>query len=48
MVQKYKENSTILQEQSDLKQLYLSRDDLQKQKTPVVLTQDQLFSQLSK
>jgi hypothetical protein len=44
----YKENSTILQEQSDLKQLYLSRDDLQKQKTPVVLTQDQLFSQLSK
>lgn len=44
----YKEKTTILQEQSDLKQLYLSRDELQQRREPITLTQDQLFSQLSK
>ena len=44
----YKERTTILQEQSDLKQLYLSRDELQQRNEPITLTQDQLFSQLSK
>ena len=44
----YKEKTTILQEQSDLKQLYLSRDELQQRREPITLTQDQLFSQLTK
>jgi len=44
----YKSQSTILNENSDLKDLYLSREDLQKKRDPVIVTQDQLFSHLSK
>ena len=44
----YKERSTMLQEQSDLKELYLSRDELQQRIDPITLTQDQLFSKLAK
>ena len=40
----YKDNSTFIHEQSDLKQLYLSREDLSKKYEPITLTQDQLFS----
>tara|TARA_A100001015_G_scaffold217938_1_gene244919 strand:+ start:1730 stop:2227 length:498 start_codon:yes stop_codon:yes gene_type:complete len=44
----YKESSTILNENSDLKNLYLTREELQQKREPVVLTQDQLFSHLAK
>ncbi len=44
----YKDNATILNEKSDLKQLYLSREDLQSKRDPLTLTQDQLFSSLAK
>ena len=44
----YKDSSTILNENSDLKNLYLTREELQQKREPVVLTQDQLFSQLAK
>lgn len=47
-MKQYKDNDTFLHEQSDLKQLYLSREELNKVKTPVTLTQDELFNQLSK
>jgi len=40
----YKDGSTLAHEQSDLKQLYLSREDLSERQKPVTLTQDQLFS----
>ena len=38
----------MLQEQSDLKELYLSRDELHQRTEPLTLTQDQLFSKLAK
>ena len=44
----YKDSSTILNENSDLKDLYLTRESLEKKREPVVLTQDQLFSHLAK
>ena len=44
----YKSQSTLIDENSDLKDLYLTREDLQKKHDPIVLTQDQLFSHLSK
>jgi hypothetical protein len=44
----YKTPETVLQEHSDLKQLYLSREELQNKKAPITITQDQLFSALSK
>ena len=44
----YKNPETVLQEQSDLKQLYLSREELQGKREPITLTQDQLFSTISK
>ncbi len=44
----YKDSSTILHENSDLKDLYLTREDLQNKKEPITLTQDQLFSHLGK
>ena len=44
----YKDQSTIINENSDLKNLYLSREDLNSRFQPVSLTQDELFSNLSK
>jgi hypothetical protein len=44
----YKDQSTILNEKSDLKNLYLSREELSNRSQPVILTQDELFSKLSK
>jgi len=44
----YKHSSTILNENSDLKDLYLTREDLQNKREPVTLTQDQMFSHLGK
>ena len=44
----YKDRGTILNEKSDLKDLYLSRDELQSKFQPVTLTQDELFHKISK
>ena len=44
----YKDRSTILNEKSDLKGLYLSREELQSKFQPVTLTQDELFNKMSK
>ena len=44
----YKDKSTVLNEQSDLKQLYLTKEQLDNKKKPVTLTQEQLFSSLAK
>lgn len=44
----YKDQATILNENSDLKNLYLSREELSSRYEPVTLTQDQLFSNLTK
>jgi hypothetical protein len=44
----YKDQETILNEKSDLKNLYMSRDELQSRFEPVTLTQEQLFSKLAK
>lgn len=44
----YKHQNTLLNENSDLKELYLSREDLNKKFEPVTFTQDQLFSNLAK
>lgn len=43
----YKDQSTIINEKSDLKNLYLSRDDLNNKFQPLSITQDELFSKLS-
>lgn len=43
----YKHPNTILNEKSDLKELYLSKEELQKRKDPVTITQDRLFSNLT-
>ncbi len=43
----YKNQSTILSENNDLKNLYLSRDELNSQFQPVTLTQAELFSKLA-
>ena len=40
----YKTSQTLANEKSDLKQLYLSREELNKRKQPVTITQDELFS----
>ena len=44
----YKDQSTIINEKSDLKNLYLSRDELNSNFQPVTITQDELFSNLAK
>jgi hypothetical protein len=44
----YKDQSTIINEKSDLKNLYLSRDELNSHFKPVSLTQNELFSNLAK
>ena len=44
----YKDRSTLLNEKSDLKNLYLSRDELQSKFQPITLTQDELFNKMSK
>ena len=44
----YKDQSTIINEKSDLKNLYLSRDELNSKFQPVTMTQDELFSKLAK
>lgn len=44
----YKDRGTILNEMSDLKDIYLSREDLQSKFQPVTLTQDELFHKMSK
>ena len=41
-------SNQIINENSDLKNLYLTREELQQKREPVVLTQDQLFSRLAK
>jgi len=43
----YKDQSTFTNEQSDLKNLYLSRDDLNNRFQPLSITQDELFSKLA-
>ena len=44
----YKDQSTIINENSDLKNLYLTREELSSRYEPVTLTQDQLFSKVAK
>ena len=44
----YKESNTLANEKSDLKQLYLTKEELQKKYEPVTVTQDALFAQLGK
>ena len=44
----YKDPSIIQTEQSDLKKLYLSREELSSRHEPQTLTQEQLFSYMSK
>ena len=44
----YKHQNTLLNESSDLKELYLSREELSKKLEPVTFTQEQIFSNLAK
>ena len=44
----YKDQSTIINENSDLKNLYLTREELSSRYEPVTLTQEQLFSKIAK
>lgn len=44
----YKNQGTLLNENSDLKELYLTRDELNDKFQPVTFTQDQIFSNLAK
>ena len=44
----YKDKSTLIHEQSDLKQLYLTKEQLNNKKKSITLTQEQLFYNLAK
>lgn len=44
----YKHKGTLLNEKSDLKELYLSKEELNNKYTPVTFTQEQIFGGLAK
>ena len=44
----YKDSDSVISDNSDLKQLYLSREELSKKYEPQSLTQDQLFSYMAR
>ena len=44
----YKDSASVISDNSDLKQLYLSREELSKKYEPQSLTQDQLFSYMAR
>ena len=44
----YKDSASVISENSDLKQLYLSREELSKKYEPHTMTQEQLFSYMSR